>query len=218
MVTGVLIEFSMTEQSIVKASEPTQDEIDAMYAQEDAEAAYVLNNWNKVIDEKIKESGIDATAAAKNPDYRPGDILVTMDNGFSSFGAGIRWGHSAIVYWANEYTMESYREDGVRLHGIDKWKPSNKKMKTLVALKVHKATYQAKEIARKFAGNQKGKPYNYLFHKPERTDAYYCSSLIWRAYKEAGHGINGGSDKIVTPYDIVKDKDTKAYYKKGMEA
>ncbi|MFL0366225.1 hypothetical protein ACH0BF_24925 [Pseudobacillus sp. 179-B 2D1 NHS] len=74
MVTGVLIEFSMTEQSIVKASEPTQAEIDAMYAQEDAEAAYVLNNWNKVIDEKIKESGIDATAAAKNPDYRPGDI------------------------------------------------------------------------------------------------------------------------------------------------
>lgn len=210
MITGALIGFSMTEQSIVKASEPTQAEIDAAYAEEDAKAADVMNNWDKFVIDKLASDGITkAAASSSNPDFRPGDILVTMDNGYASF----RWGHAAIVYWANQYTMESYSSKGVQLHSIDKWKPSSK-MKTMIALKVKNATYQAKEIARKFAGDQKGKPYNYNFLKPERTDAYYCSSLIWRAYKEAGHGINGGLDKIVTPYDIVQDRDTTGYYVK----
>lgn len=201
-----LMSFTIFGNNSALAAEPTQAEIDKMYSDADAEAAYALNNWSEVVADK----GVPEVTTAANPDFRPGDILVTMDNGYSSF----RWGHAAIVYWANEYTMESYDNTGVVLMKIDKWKPSNTKMKTMIALKVTNATYQAKEIARTFAGNQKGKPYNWSFYKPERLDAYYCSSLIWRAYERAGHGINGGWDKLVSPYDIVQDPDTTAYYVK----
>lgn len=201
-----IFSFLIGGNNSVFATEPTQAEINEMYSNADAEAAFAQNNWDEFISDKFDSQ---VTTAAV-PDFRPGDILVTMDYGYASF----RWGHAAIVYWANEYTMESYDNTGVVLMKIDKWKPSNTKMKTMIALKVSKATYQAKEIARTFAGNAKGKPYNFSFYKPERLDAYYCSSLIWRAYERAGHGINGGYDKLVSPYDIVEDSDTVGYYVK----
>jgi uncharacterized protein YycO len=37
---------------------------------------------------------------------------------------------------------------------------------------------------------QVGKPYNLNFLDPDREDAFYCSSLIYQAYRHSGFDLN----------------------------
>ena len=57
---------------------------------------------------------------------------------------------------------------------------------------------------------QAGKPYNLNLLDPEREDAYYCSQLVYRAYRHIGIDLNTGlsietlpgSNRIVYPQEI----------------
>lgn len=66
-----------------------------------------------------------------------------------------------------------------------------------------------KEVAA-FILAQVGKPYNLNFLEPEREDSFYCSQLIYKAYKEQGIDLNTGlsieslpgTNRIIYPQEI----------------
>jgi uncharacterized protein YycO len=47
-----------------------------------------------------------------------------------------------------------------------------------------------------------GKPYSYDFNNKWRTDKFYCSSLVWRGYYDAGWDIDSDGGDFVSPGDI----------------
>lgn len=66
-----------------------------------------------------------------------------------------------------------------------------------------------KEVA-EYCLAQVGKPYNLNFLDPEREDAYYCSQLIYQAYRRCGIDLNTGlametlpgTNQIIFPQEI----------------
>ena len=60
-----------------------------------------------------------------------------------------------------------------------------------------------------YAAKQIGKSYNTNFTEKWNEEKFYCSSLVWRAYHEAGLEIDGNADEtddfnVVFPSDIYK--------------
>lgn len=55
------------------------------------------------------------------------------------------------------------------------------------------------------------KPYNWDFWHKERTDSFYCSSLIWRAYYDAGMDIDYDGGGLVTPDDIARSPNLRVW-------
>jgi hypothetical protein len=57
-----------------------------------------------------------------------------------------------------------------------------------------------------YARVQQGKPYSYAFADPWRTDAFYCSSLVWRALWESGFNVltyRPTAGRIIYVQDVV---------------
>lgn len=132
-----------------------------------------------------------------------GDILI---NPGTSSASSSFIGHAAIVSMNNDTTIESFpqfrspiNEDGVRryanrwrtYHGAYLYQPKN----------AGSAEYRRAAI---FAEKQIGKPYNWDFFKKKRTDAYYCSQLVWQAWLSAGIDVEKGSlpNGVIAPMDI----------------
>ena len=57
-----------------------------------------------------------------------------------------------------------------------------------------------------YTEKQIGKPYNTNFPEKDREDKFYCSSLVWHAYREAGLEIDYNADEI-TDYNVVFPSD-----------
>ncbi|NJK32884.1 MAG: hypothetical protein HC927_11020 [Deltaproteobacteria bacterium] len=55
----------------------------------------------------------------------------------------------------------------------------------IVVLRVD-APEHVRRAAAEYAIAQDGKPFNHAYLNKNRTDAFYCTQLIWRAYLEAG--------------------------------
>ena len=64
--------------------------------------------------------------------------------------------------------------------------------------------------AASYAYQQIGKPYNYDFFDYTRTDKFYCSQLVWKAWKNRGWDLNDGS--VIFPSDIYEDDDSVMFY------
>ena len=74
-------------------------------------------------------------------------------------------------------------------------------------------TEQINKIA-EFAQNQIGKPYNTNFIKKEEEESFYCTQLVWAAYKAAGIEIDFNANEIndygvVLATDIYKSPNLK---------
>lgn len=72
---------------------------------------------------------------------------------------------------------------------------------------------QINEIV-EFAQKQIGKPYNTNFIKKEEEESFYCTQLVWAAYKAAGIGIDFNANEIndygvVLATDIYKSPNLK---------
>ncbi len=52
-----------------------------------------------------------------------------------------------------------------------------------------------------WASAQVGKPYSFEYYMPTRTDAFYCTSLIWHAYGAVD--INPYQPRNIAPHDII---------------
>ncbi|MDR2106618.1 MAG: hypothetical protein LBP24_04345 [Coriobacteriales bacterium] len=142
-----------------------------------------------------------------------GKILVTADwyKGF------VPTGHAALVI--NQSSAYTSLPEGVTIEPND-WYDSNRH-KTAFGLDVIKTNEKQEAAATDWCAQHVGKPYNYIFVLPKRTDAYYCSSLVWQAYQKTANvnldtsawsilGLN-----IVHPMEFVDSSQTALVYRQG---
>lgn len=219
-ITTILLGSTISAQAADnETAQPSQKEIEKILDDAKKEAEFARKNWSKITKEKIEKGkkegvrkqsdGTISTMATGTANFTTGDILVTMDNTYGS--ASFIYGHAAIVYTSNEYTIESYDTTGVKKFAMTKWKPGGK-IDTMIALWVKGATGTDYVQAKEYSGVQIGDPYNSAFWDSDRSDKFYCSQLVWKAWKHAGFNVNGGWDTMISPYDMVEDSDTTGYY------
>ncbi|MBR8661792.1 YiiX/YebB-like N1pC/P60 family cysteine hydrolase, partial [Brevibacillus sp. NL20B1] len=131
-----------------------------------------------------------------------GDILITFDNRTS----GWNHGHAAIVRKNNDYIVEAWPDDGVRVYK-NNW---GKRFKTAYKYYVKGADEEDYVNAQKYAYSQLGKPYKLNVEK-HFTKGFYCSQLVWKAWYEQGFDVDADGGFIVTPADIAESKLTVEY-------
>ena len=146
----------------------------------------------------------------------PGDILVT-DEPLAS-GSGFAAGHAGIVQDAS-YTIESFplekygQPAGVQKHRNDwqtRYLGSN-----VYGVMPHPAFIDKNEDAAKWAYAQIGKPYNFNFASFNTDEKFYCSQLVYRAYKNAAQlDLSNNARLFVSPMDLVNSPKTNTVYKR----
>ena len=137
-------------------------------------------------------------------DIEPGDIL--LHNTGSVIDLVLDWTHAGI-YVGNDKVVEAVA-NGVIYNDIDKWDDD----KNVALLRVNSASKSQREAAATWAEGQVGKSYSFWWYE-KRTDpsslAWYCSELVWAAYKNIDIDIDYDESKyFVSPDDIYKDDDT----------
>lgn len=150
-----------------------------------------------------------------------GDVLVTMD--LSSASSGGIGGHAAIVSEHSDYwTVESFaiffspqdpNSEGVQWH-VNDWKT---RYNTVAGYHVYGVTLTDYENAGKYAEAQIRKSYNFSFLDKKRTDSFYCSQLVWRAWFNQGVDIDGNGGLAVWPVDFTKSSNLVAFHKDGIK-
>ncbi|MFZ3589601.1 YiiX/YebB-like N1pC/P60 family cysteine hydrolase [Bacillus sp. DJP31] len=146
------------------------------------------------------------TATGGTYPTRKGVILVTP---LSSTGTLV--GHAGIIY-SSTRTVESFTGDGVQYHN-NTWNSRY--------IKVYAATTSGTSItqdanAANRASSHTGKSYNWDFLATETTTNFYCSQLVYEAYKYvAGLNLNQAGG-IVSPMDLIQSEKTYTIYTKGI--
>jgi uncharacterized protein YycO len=142
-----------------------------------------------------------------------GKILVSAD----WYKNRVPTGHAAIVI--DQSSAYTALPGGVTIEPNDWYEPS--RYQTAYGVDVTKATEEQEANAADWCQQHLGKPYNYLFIFPCRTDAYYCSSMIWQAYKaNAGIDLDTAAYnclffRIVHPMELVDSSKTSLVYLQG---
>ena len=126
-----------------------------------------------------------ANAAPPLLSTRKGVILVTTDPWVTSWGVPIftGFGHSAIIYSTS--TVVEAVSKGVVL-GSNNWNTARKHYR---AGTVRTTTTAQDAAAADWAHTQIGKPYNYNFYDMNNRNKFYCSQLVWAAFKDK-YGID----------------------------
>lgn len=143
--------------------------------------------------------------AGENLLGRPGEIITHtgLKIGFKDTG------HAAIVHPDFLFTVEAIPRD-YSPNGIDGVQKLPNLWHTKRGAKLYRvrgaASWQYQKAA-KYAEQQIGKPYNWDFSNRNRTDRFYCSQLVWRAWKEAGIDLSPGSG-IISPQDLERSDKT----------
>lgn len=142
--------------------------------------------------------------------WRDGVICVTT----SKVIGVIETGHAGLIAPAPDYyaTIESNPEKGVHA-SFQSWDTKYPQYKSW-QVGVLSTTEYEDHLAAKWASAQKGKVYNYKVYDKERTDAFYCSQLVWAAYLNAtGVDLNTSSwGKIIHPYEFLDNDNTTIIY------
>jgi uncharacterized protein YycO len=105
---------------------------------------------------------------------QPGIILVTPDK----YKNLIPTGHAAIVYNKN-YVIESVAQGVIR--GKNNWERRKSK---IYGLRVKNTSAAQRKKASRWCEKKIGKKYNYDYFNTKTRSKFYCSHLIWAAYKD----------------------------------
>lgn len=168
----------------------------------------------KEIDQELHKNGIQSTdkdpnltkATSGTYPTRIGAILVTKDG-----SSGKLIGHAGIVHTAKT-TVESFSDGGVKVYN-NNWRD---RYNTIYGLGVGSTTANQDKTAATWAYNKRNSPYNWIFEQPELTNAFYCSQLVYKAYKSTtGVNLNYGGGAVF-PYDLVRSGETYTSYTKGV--
>lgn len=213
--TFVLAITLLLSINIVFADEPNEISLQAEWQTEQIEA---LKHLEEVLPEKINDG---KQYLIEHPERFSktrsaalglvGQILVTTDSSSSS-SAGIM-GHAAIVSSNSAYTIESYGagyQPSGYASGVQRYTNTwgNKSGVYLLDAK-HDTSLQCTSAASTASGYI-GKPYNVIFSNKTTTTAFYCSQLVWRAWKSVGVDIDDADNGTspVWPPEIVSSKNT----------
>lgn len=137
---------------------------------------------------------------------RPGVILVTDDY----YKNLIPTGHAAIVY-SSDKVVESL-QNGV-CYGNNDWYRSKN---TCTAVAVSGTTSQQDSFAAVWCSGKNGKPYNFIYTDVDTREKFYCSQLVWAAYKDC-YGIDLNTSifgNAVHPGELVDSSHTYVIYRK----
>ncbi|MZI81965.1 hydrolase [Clostridium butyricum] len=176
------------EQLIIKSKQDSDD---------------LIKKWNKLevkstpkISKKMNTMNIESSESAANSVGSYGDILITPATIFEN---GPITGHAGMVDLNSDLTIESMTSGGVRRYAND-WK--TRYTKALCATVINGDPKQAVD----YASSKIGSNYNYNFLNKWKTDKFYCSQLVWRAYIEQGIDLDKDGGNAVLPTDLVSDK------------
>ncbi|EFN92606.1 hypothetical protein HMPREF9278_1914 [Mobiluncus mulieris FB024-16] len=125
------------------------------------------------------------------------------------------FGHAGIVTCdesrCGEETIEAYPwfasptgQDGVR-HYTNNWKKGNRNHFVLLGAKNSNRSKRAG--AANFAEAQVGKPYSVFASKTDYS-SFYCSKLVWAAWRSQGHDFDSNGGAWVLPMDLVNSYGT----------
>jgi len=155
-------------------------------------------------------------------DVRVGDIVIGHGTDTVSQAIPGYWSHVGIVVYYDSkvgdwIVVEATPERGVSTTTLREFMS---RYNDFAVLRVA-TTDSVRQAAAKFALSQLGKPYDFaLWTKQVYGDSYYCSELVWAAYKAAnGPDIDanpGFSLKYlwgVAPQEIFDDGDTYVVYR-----
>jgi len=141
-----------------------------------------------------------------------GDILVWSSSGSPVLVSG-PWTHTGIFDGVNEKVIEARSvfapgTSGVAEHPYSDWQYPNAVAVSI--LRVEGASLAQKEAAVAFAREQIGKSYDYaLWQKSTLGGAWYCSELVWAAYKKQGIALEESPDSgVVSPSEIYNSGNT----------
>ncbi len=144
---------------------------------------------------------------------RRGTILVTSDYMYGL----IPTGHAAMV-WDEDHVVEAVGS-GV-LMGKNAWTQDRREF---YGLTVNCTSIDQDRTAAEWAKSQLGKPYNYNYFNKTTREKFYCSQLVWAAFKDTC-GVDLSKvywsplswSTAVHPMELVKSNktDTIYYFKK----
>lgn len=133
-----------------------------------------------------------------------GTILVTTDKALASFPTG----HAAIVY-DQSHVIEAVLTGVVK--GPNDWDSSKHEYYGAV---VKATTRQEDAQAANYCAAQIGKGYNAAFWDIKTRDRFYCSQLVWAAYKDK-FGIDLQTEafgNIIYPFELIETDKTNTIY------
>jgi uncharacterized protein YycO len=182
-----------------------------VYSQEYIDAAWAKAKSKPVMPDKVATNAstnsiVSLTSTGTYP-TRNGVILATSD-----FYKGlIPTGHSGIIWDGAHGMIIEALSNGV-VKGNNDW---NIKKSTCWGVTVNGTTSSQDNEASNFCRAKLGKPYNYFFNIPYRTDAYYCSQLVWQSFLPYGYNLNTPLfDIAVHPMELVWSPNTRIVYEK----
>jgi len=194
--------MSVNQQNLLKQG---QTKVDKAYN------LFINMEKNKKIiykDKKaVKTNGINLMESSGTYPTRSGVILVTSD----SNTLGIHYGHAGIV-WNPSTTVESMSDGVQRLPNI--W---NSRYNNIQGISVSDTTSEQDEKASDWCDDQVGKPYNWNFFNTSTRSKFYCSQLVWAAYKDL-YDINIDSKSsipgVIIPVDLPNQPNVYTVYVK----
>lgn len=134
----------------------------------------------------------------------PGYLFLTLDNATSS------WNHGhAGIGGDNGQTIEAYGGVGVRIYS-NGYNTNWKDCTTGGIYRVNGATTSQYETAKNYAYSKVGTPYSTNLLDGEST--FYCSELVYKAWKEAGITIGTNVLGLITPNSIMNHNNTILVY------
>jgi uncharacterized protein YycO len=170
----------------------------------------VQEDWEKadevpvVKDKEVEGSnGVTPLAMGTYP-TRKGVILVTPDK----LKGIIPTGHAAIVYTST--TVVESLSGGVTT-GTNNW---NKTRSKCYGVTVSGTTTTQDSNAANWCYNQRGKSYNWNYLNVSTRKSFYCSHLVWAAFKDLyGIDLNTSSYGVaVHPMELVNTSRTYKIY------
>lgn len=195
--------------SIIVSAEDTATNTNQVFPEEQVEQIINEIKEKPIYSDKNIDGSFSKIQTYSSGTYptRSGMILVTADK----YKGLIPTGHAAIV-WVTSTVVESL-SDGVTT-GPNDWNTSKK---TCYGVTVRGTSTKEDDEASNWCYKQIGKPYNYNYLNVNTRSKFYCSQLVWAAFKD-NYGINLNTDDFgaaIHPMEIVNSPKAQLIYSKN---
>lgn len=178
IIIALVLGCSLLWSSTVFAAEDKKVTAKQVYRfdQQELERGWEIARSQKVYADKSLGYGIASTNKTDSNSYptRRGVILVTEDK----YKGLIPLGHSGII-WTSTTVVESISQGVVT--GRNDW---NVTRNTCYGVTTYNTTPDQDSQAASWCYNQIGKPYNFNYPNKWTRSKFYCSQLVYAAYKD----------------------------------